>query len=1082
MPRTRSQKAELQQQGAAASPLQQLPTTTRTRHQPRGRKNKSNSLPPNPSAQNAQHAERQPKATRAQQRQRPEENVENTSMAPSTEEGNDESREGPSSLTIPVAHPVQGLPSPTCSVPAEAAPLEMSTHRRSRRNARSSVKVTISSQERTPPTSPDPSVTDSAPGIDDNLPDHSEAGSEQETPVLEPSEAASDQERPSVSHPHVSPTDPGSLSTPHSSPQPPGLTPAVAETTETLVELDAPAELVVEPQNNTETLYALIHLKMSAPATNKLRLTYPEGMADAAFVVPTGSTPHLLAVFSNVLGAKVVRNPLTTLYTDAKQTSSVNSPLKRKLEAEAEMPQPRRPRIDGNGDDFVRQMRLRKRLKQIRENLPRDKSQADQGGLPIEPLGIGIGAVRARGYARDGSMELGVTQKIHTDPDTGIVNTEGESVTNDLTIATSSETPTPVTAMQDVESAYDHPDTLGEMQVEPLQPAVDTVVHLPQTPLRSWGLSSILGTARSIGRYLPGRRHNGSQAPARSIVMAPTDQVIVASAPPVRINRDQGPAGPKLLRDRKTLEALKQKKAMRDDLEEQRKQLEKEREWLAKERRDVERAHRAAYDAQKPGEKRARLPSPEVIPRNADGGFTTDSNYFAYDSSDEGDTESSPTQPRRLKAARLDTTALPSTEVAVGEPDKPRPYTGRHFLEARPNAFKASNAGRYWDEIENQRSKDAKKQKEEAEKADKERKDPKPAFYVPGWGIGGDTSSSEDEDENDEEVVAEQAKIGGSTSSQQQEAKANAKQPLKESAAGPEHLGKPSVASSTPLVVSASASSSVPTTSSAPRTASEPVVATAPITDPAQVSKTPVTSHTTKTQNTWTQPPPPPPNPSHAALPEPDSIRIQRAKFQKLPTKPSFLRYSSRISTSTVGSEDGNADQVDAETAGSQKHTAVEAENNARVLERESISSDSFRIRDSAAKSSVLSAYEDYKTRMDAKVTDFLESTWEKSDADFSASEFSHLYEDSSADRDISVNDSENSLFLPIGPSVTATAQVTTDSHTNSAHVQPSTLNQSVETRLNDAWNEADMHWAIDHFKQNFMAFKNATGTASMTA
>ena len=92
-----------------------------------------------------------------------------------------------------------------------------------------------------------------------------------------------------------------------------------------------------------------------------------------------------------------------------------------------------------------------------------------------------------------------------------------------------------------------------------------------------------------------------------------------------------------------------------------------------------------AEEAQTPGTKRKRLPSPEIIPNPPGGGFGMDVDYFTYNSSDEDDEadQDTPTKGRPNKKARYSS----DSGDLVGDPHGARPYTGALFSDPAPSSY-----------------------------------------------------------------------------------------------------------------------------------------------------------------------------------------------------------------------------------------------------------------------------------------------------------------------------------------------------------------------------------------------------------
>ncbi|KAI4158456.1 MAG: hypothetical protein LQ342_007411 [Letrouitia transgressa] len=1064
-PRTRSQKADLEERGLTASPLQQLPNTTRVRRQPRTRTNKSNSLPLNHRVQASQNPENQSKTTPAQQQQL-EENIENVTVTGRGSDSPKDNCESPSSLTQ-VAHPVQDPFPPALTLQkAEAAP---------------------------------------------------------ERPLSGEAASAAKDEDKSMDAPFDTPS--ASLQQAQSEPSD--------------VKSPSSPKMPYAPINVESALqsapHALIHLCLKAPAMSNLELEYPAAKPDAVYMVPTKYLDWVFDQISNVPGAYVLRNPLTVYYIDP--VISPQAPLgakKRKADGDVEMAPPaQRPRLN---QSIVRE-RLRRQMNRERLSKPR-ADQVYWGDLPTEPLGPGVGAVRPRfvinEYDEGGGVELGLTPPIH--------ESETADGHKDRALQPALGSGTTIQPTQPLASSISPSANVNDDSVDVHPPPSDPTPmsgQPPQTPSRSWGLESILGTARSITKLFPSRRNNESQTATASqdnqARLAATQSISsdgpqteprqvqplteIANAPattqPARSLHNKASDQPRLMRTKGALKNLKKQKALQNELQEQLKQIEKEKEWLEKERRDLDRAHRAAYEAQKPGEKRIRLPSPEMIPRAENGGFTTDSNYFAYDSSDD---EESPSQFRPKKVRRVSNSNSSSqsplaSSSKAGELNQPLPYTGRHFSDMKKNAFSTSRTGSFWREMEKQRKIDERKA---AKMAEAEKRGPKPSFYVPGWGIGGDTSSSEDENEEED---SEELTIEASKSNQT-----------------PQTTAKPSLSGTSEtekLAQSMSKSASRPgaTSKDPPKSSSTQRVAapSTPITQAPSTTSTvqaPATAPVPKMQNTWTQPPPPPPNPSHAALPstsgiiEPDSIRIQRAKFQKPPTKPSSLRYSSRVSTSTVGSDDGDDESRDQDDRAAKEPATAAEVNQPLGAEREKADktlidppaqNDTPSQTDPPTQSNLHAqtpaqegarsdiselgkttplipiAYEEFKENVEPKVLEFLESNWDQMDEVFAHEDFSRLFDKHIATTQTveTGNDAEESLFLsegPASPVIKPTSANASLSSTRQTHTEEGVMDAAVQNYLDETWTQKDEAWAINDFRQGLAAFKKNMSAVNQLA
>lgn len=230
--------------------------------------------------------------------------------------------------------------------------------------------------------------------------------------------------------------------------------------------------------------------------------------------------------------------------------------------------------------------------------------------------------------------------------------------------------------------------------------------QVPETPrARGWGLSSYLPSARSVTRYLPfsSRRAISTPQHQRSQIqhLAQTEPRVDAGNSHVPPDPDPDVADPvagpdhphrhrqstsnqQRLLTKQQLEEEKRIKKMRAQLRREAEALEKQKKALEIAKKDLAEQRRLADIAQTPGQKRKRMPSPDVIPLPANGGFGMVDEYFIVESSsdDEADAQETPTKERPPKKAR---TSAPDDAI-VGSQFRARPYTGTLF--AHPDALR----------------------------------------------------------------------------------------------------------------------------------------------------------------------------------------------------------------------------------------------------------------------------------------------------------------------------------------------------------------------------------------------------------
>ena len=224
-------------------------------------------------------------------------------------------------------------------------------------------------------------------------------------------------------------------------------------------------------------------------------------------------------------------------------------------------------------------------------------------------------------------------------------------------------------------------------------------VQSPETPRSSrWGIGKFFSSARS---YLPGTRRDSSST-------SPSPQHHFQSEPRARVSRDNAaaqssvsdfsqrlrdshPSKRKSFRTKESIDEIKKVKAEKARLDEEWKLLEKEKETLARQQIDVEKAHRALY-GRKQGEKKRKVPSPEVIPNPPGVSYGIDDDYFCCDSSFDSEENSPLGNPN--KRSRIEGPDSPSTAhqiSALGSTGKANdvaiPYNGVFFTDKPANTF-----------------------------------------------------------------------------------------------------------------------------------------------------------------------------------------------------------------------------------------------------------------------------------------------------------------------------------------------------------------------------------------------------------
>lgn len=214
----------------------------------------------------------------------------------------------------------------------------------------------------------------------------------------------------------------------------------------------------------------------------------------------------------------------------------------------------------------------------------------------------------------------------------------------------------------------------------------------PETPRASrWGLSRFLPSAQSVTKYIPfsSRRitstpqHQPLEQPAHT---EPRVNVITfqSERAPERVDavtalgyrHRQSTSNQQRLLTRQQSEEEKRIKRLRAQLRREAEALEKQKRALEIAKKDLAKQQKSADDAQTPGQKRKRMPSPDVIPLPAGGGYGMVDEYFIVDSSSDEEIVAQET-PTKRPSKKARTSAPP--DAIVGSPFRARPYTGTFF-------------------------------------------------------------------------------------------------------------------------------------------------------------------------------------------------------------------------------------------------------------------------------------------------------------------------------------------------------------------------------------------------------------------
>ncbi|KAM0796669.1 hypothetical protein BDR22DRAFT_866069 [Usnea florida] len=315
-------------------------------------------------------------------------------------------------------------------------------------------------------------------------------------------------------------------------------------------------------------------------------------------------------------------------------------------------------------------------------------------------------------WTADGQLVLGRTKEIEVDENGAAINPADEPALlwNDMEAtkkAQLEEARGIVNVVQSPHAAEESPDTdgpaLGGLFAESQEQVEQEQV--PETPrARGWGLSKFLPSALSVTKYIPfsSRRtiptpqHQQAQ-PQQTAQTEPRINTVdfqAQSEPPIAASvagpghrHHQSTSNQQRLLTKGASEEEKRIKKLRAKLRKEMAAFEKQKEEFENSKKDNAEQQTLAEIAQTPGKKRKRMPSPDIIPLPATGGYGIVDEYFVVDSSsDEEDaaaTQETPTKPRPSKKAR---TSVPDDSI-VGSPFRARPYTGTLFTH--PDALRS---------------------------------------------------------------------------------------------------------------------------------------------------------------------------------------------------------------------------------------------------------------------------------------------------------------------------------------------------------------------------------------------------------
>ena len=430
-------------------------------------------------------------------------------------------------------------------------------------------------------------------------------------------------------------------------------------------------------------------------------------------------------------------------------------------------------------------------------------------------------------------------------------------------------------------------------------------------PVSRWGLASILGSARSMSRYLPGLARltqppespapHKTRQPLKKSFRSKADIQAARQAKKIRTTRQRSrresqqramaSVSEPIVGEKRTIigenETVTGEKETvtgeKETVTGEKETVTGEKETVAGEKKTVTAEKRSPTGGERTitAKKRKRKPSPDTIPNPPGTSYGLDLAYFGWSSSDEEEEEDNqlitPTRGRPSKSRRLSTTHESPSSMR-GAAEQADPYVGAHFADEDPSY----HGGNVFEEIlsaeEARREAAAESMNELTERQFREAVEME-AFLATlppsGITITNLEGSFRVPDPSDSDSDPEDSSPGSVSRR---------------------------TSKGSPTSTAAKSNDDVPHTQVSPPTHVSPI--TQPTKSPPKVSET------------WKQPPPPRPTPSHAALPPvapKDSEALARARAHALkhkPLRPSSLRTSSRVSSPQVIFNDGSVSQT----------------------------------------------------------------------------------------------------------------------------------------------------------------------------
>ena len=265
--------------------------------------------------------------------------------------------------------------------------------------------------------------------------------------------------------------------------------------------------------------------------------------------------------------------------------------------------------------------------------------------------------------------------------------------------------------------------------------------QVPETPrARGWGITSFLPSAQTVSKFIPFSSRRTPSATTFAEGTLPDTPVPQSRRPPLNFDEPnphpitfarqpnlhpelgtqteprqqksgipmaadplvgratEGPVKRRHERKPKNMLLTKAEAEERRKFKKQQAELKAQQEKVATEREEIRKEKERLYDersklqqqlekTQMPGEKRARSPSPDVIPNPPGVSYGLDLDHFWHDHMSGEDEPDTPTRGPPAKKTRL---SLSDNQV-VGDPHTARPYTGSVFASPKPRTSPSTN-------------------------------------------------------------------------------------------------------------------------------------------------------------------------------------------------------------------------------------------------------------------------------------------------------------------------------------------------------------------------------------------------------